>query len=523
MAIVSLTNKYQLIKDADNCVLFLLPKYCIPYSWHKVSHINGMKNKSKVPVAQQYLKDLQSAYGDSEDFRVRTLALKPEVVVVSLDTMCDDNKISHCVLEPLLCLAQQTLSADIVEQKLSFAVKVTKAVNYEHMTESFFNGYTLIFIQGESKVVCADTRIALGRAVMEPPTSIVLSGPREGFVEDVKTNLTLLRKRLKTERFKTVELSVGKYTNTNVTVCYIDDIVKKDVLEEILQRISAIDTDGILDSSYLSSYLESHRTLLFNRVGSTEKPDVVCGKLLEGRVAIIVDGSPMVLTCPYLFIEDLQAPGDYHQSSDITSISRVLRFISVIVSVFLPAMFVCLEKYNYQIIPLKFLITVLNATEAIPFSPLTEMLLVIVIFDILREANLRMPTAVGMSLSLVGAIVLGDAAVKAGLLGAPAVMVGALSGIGLYTMPQNTLVLSLLRLIFTFIGGVMGLLGVIIGIMALIAYMVSMQDYGVPFLAPYAPAIPHDKQDAVLQSPLARQHKRPQSLNNTHNATRRGK
>lgn len=479
--------------------------------------------KEQQNVTQQYLKQLRSCYGDSEDFRERTLELKPKVIVVSLDTMCDDDRISNNILTPLLWLADQTLTADLVEKKLSFAVKVTKAVNYEQMTELFFNGYTLIFIEGEDKVVCADTRIALGRAIMEPPTSIVLSGPREGFVEDVKTNVTLLRKRLKTERFKTVELSVGKYTNTNVTVCYIDDIVQKDVLEQILQRLSAIDTDGIMDSSYLSSYLESKRTWLFNRVGSTEKPDVACGKLLEGRVAIIVDGSPMVLTCPYLFIEDLQAPGDYHQSSEITSVSRILRFISVIVSVFLPAMFVCLEKYNYQIIPLKFLITVLNATEAIPFSPLTEMLVVIIIFDILREANLRMPTAVGMSLSLVGAIVLGDAAVKAGLLGAPAVMVGALSGIGLYAMPQNTLVLSLLRLIFTFIGGVMGLLGVILGIMALVAYMVSMQDYGVPFLAPYAPSIPHDKQDAVLQSPLARQHQRPKALNNDGNATRRGK
>ena len=177
--------------------------------------------------------------------------------------------------------------------------------------------------------------------------------------------------------------------------------------------------------------------------------------------------------------------------------------------------------YNYQIIPLRFLITVLNASEAIPFSPLTEMLLVLIVFDILREANLRMPSAVGISLSLVGAIVLGDAAVQAGLLGAPAVMIGALSGIGLFTMPDNTLILSLLRLAVTLVGGFMGLLGVIISVLAIIVYLASMQNYKTPFLAPFAPDIPEDRQDALAQVPVPQMKKRPKSIPN-ENGDRRG-
>ena len=205
----------------------------------------------------------------------------------------------------------------------------------------------------------------------------------------------------------------------------------------------------------------------------------------------------------------------------MTALSRTLRFISVLASLLLPALYVCLQVYNYQIIPIKFLITLMNASESIPFSPLSEMLLVLIIFDILREANLRMPSAVGISLSLVGAIVLGDAAVKAGLLGAPAVMIGALSGIGLFTLPDNTLVLSLLRLLLTFIGGTMGLLGVTLAMMAVIFYLASLQSNKSPFLAPYAPAVPQDLQDGLMQDPVPSMKKRPRSISNK-NKTRRG-
>ena len=350
---------------------------------------------------------------------------------------------------------------------------------------------------------------------------MVLRGPREGFIEDVKVNLTLLRKRLKTQDFKYENLTVGKYTNTAVAVCYIDGIADKSVVDDIVQKISAIKTDGILDSTYLAPYLDVEKTFLFRRVGVTEKPDIAVAKMLEGRVAIIVDGSPMVLTMPYLFMEDIQSPGDYYENSTMTALSRILRLISVIASLLLPSLYVCLQEYNYQIIPLRFLITVMNASEAIPFSPLSEMLLVLIIFDILREANLRMPSAVGISLSLVGAIVLGDAAVKAGLLGAPAVMIGALSGIGLFTLPDNTLVMSLLRLVLTFIGGTMGLFGVTIAMMGIIFYLASLQINKTPFLAPFAPLVPEDLKDGIAQKQIASMNKRPRSVPNS-NHTRRG-
>ena len=467
---------------------------------------------------QNILQQMQELYQSNDEAITRQIDCGLQITLMSLETMCDDKKISAFVLQPLVYL-QEATSVQQVRLKISTGAIVKDITNVYTAVELFTNGYTLVF--GTDGSFAVDTRTTLGRAIIEPPTSMVMKGPREGFVEDLKVNITLLRKRLKTEHFKIVNATVGKYTNTSISVCYLQTIADQRIVDNIVQRLQNINIDGVLDSSYISKYLDPSRTVLFRRVGMTEKPDIAVAKMLEGRVCVVVDGSPMVLTLPYLYVEDLQSPSDYYENASITTLNRSLRFISVVLSVLLPALYVCLQMYNYQIIPLKFLITILNATEAIPFSPMVEMMIVLIIFDILREANLRMPSAVGISLSLVGAIVLGDAAVKAGLIGAPAVMIGALSGIGLFTMPNNTFILSLLRIAITLIGGIMGILGVILSVVAILIYMVSLQNYQAPFLAPYAPNIPADKQDAVGQRPLTEQVERPRSIPNV-NKRRRG-
>lgn len=470
-------------------------------------------------MKENTLSKFLQVFSSDEDLRTREIDCGIKLTVVCMDTMSDDNKVSSYVLQPLAYI-NDALSLKDVQVKIMASATVKKVVNLQQAMDDYSNGYTIIFDE-QGKAISVDTRTSLARSIAEPPTSMVLRGPREGFIEDIKVNLTLLRKRLKTPNFKYVNLTVGKYTNTAVAVCYVDSIADKSVVDDIVQKISAIKTDGILDSTYLAPYLDVEKTLLFRRVGITEKPDIAVAKMLEGRVVIIVDGSPMVLTLPYLFMEDIQSPGDYYENSTMTSLSRILRFISVLASLLLPSLYVCLQAYNYQIIPLRFLITIMNASEAIPFSPLSEMLLVLIIFDILREANLRMPSAVGISLSLVGAIVLGDAAVKAGLLGAPAVMIGALSGIGLFTLPDNTLVMSLLRLVLTFIGGTMGLFGVTLAMMCIIFYISSLQIYKAPFLAPFAPLVEEDLKDGIAQRQIASMDKRPRSIPNV-NKTRRG-
>lgn len=477
-----------------------------------------LEEQRNAAADESWLNKLRMLFFGQEDYLERTVDCGINVVVVASDAMSDSQKIAEYVLNPLVfCNAKKPKD---VFSRLCSGSNAHESGSFSMVVSDYLNGYCIVFA-GE-KCFAVDARTTLGRSIAEPPTSMVMRGPREGFVEDVKVNVTLLKKRLKTECFKTVSVNVGQYTNTSVCVCYLEGIADKSVVDSVVQRLKNVKIDGVLDASYLARYLDTNRTMLFRRVGMTEKPDVAVGKMLEGRIAVIADGSPMVLTLPYLYIEDLQSPGDYYENASMISLNRILRFISVLASLLLPSLYVCLQMYNYQIIPLKFLITVLNATEAIPFSPLVEMVLVIVIFDILREANLRMPSAVGISLSLVGAIVLGDAAVKAGLIGAPAVMIGALSGIGLFTMPDNTLILSLLRVVITLVGGLMGIFGVLLAMLTITVYLCSLQSYKTPFLAPYAPTVPHDKQDAVMETPLQNQVERPESIPNV-NKVRRGK
>ena len=470
-------------------------------------------------MKENMLTKFLQTFRSDEDLKTRDIDCGISLTVICMDTMSDDDKVSAYVLQPLAYINDAKSICDVQNRIMAGAV-VKRIAALDEAMQDYANGYTLIF-DDSGAGVSVDTRTSLARSIAEPPTSMVLRGPREGFVEDVKVNLTLLRKRLKTPDFRYVNVTVGKYTNTAVSVCYIEGVADKSVVDDIIQRITAIKTDGIIDSSYVARYLDERKTVLFRRVGVTEKPDIATAKMLEGRVAIVVDGSPMVLTLPYMFLEDMQSPGDYYENSTMTGLSRILRFISVIASLLLPALYVCMQAYNYQIIPLKFLITVMNASEAIPFSPLSEMMLVLITCDILREANLRMPSAVGISLSLVGAIVLGDAAVKAGLLGAPAVMIGALSGIGLFTMPDNTLALTLMRLALTLIGGITGLFGVTLSMMGIVFYLASLEMDKTPYLAPFAPLVAQDLQDGLLQDNVQSMTKRPRSIPNV-NKTRRG-
>lgn len=456
------------------------------------------------------MKALEAQFADDNDFKQRELIVNESlrVVVVHIDGLASGDKISKLVIQPLILAGDKAENADDLLKHVIFNVNAMPLSTVTESKTALLRGNTLLFVNSRAGCLELDTVNDLGRAIAEPPTSGVIKGPREGFVENAKINMMMLRKRLRTNILKAKTLTCGRHSNTPVFVCYLEGIVNGKLVRDIVSKLKKFDIDGVLDSSYIADYL-SGGSGLFKQVGSGEKPDIIASKLLEGRVAVIVDGSPIVLTLPYMFIEDLHSPDDYYVSSQAASLSRALRFISASISIILPALFVALQLYNYQIIPIKFLVTIIDATQGIPFSPQAEMILVLLLFDILREANGRMPKAAGLSLSLVGAIVLGDVAVSAGLLGAPAVVIGALSGIGLYTLPDNTLGFSLLRLVFTIVGGICGIYGLMISLMVSLTFLVSMGKFGTPYLAPFAPIIDEDKKDAVLKGQLLNSKTRP--------------
>ena len=416
-------------------------------------------------------------------------------------------------------------------EQLDYANLENKAlVNFEHTRmddgekaeANLLSGDALVFIDGEPGCVCVNVRKYETRAVAEPPTSGVVKGPREGFIESIKTNLSLIERKLRTPDLQIERLKIGRVTATDVAIVSIKGIAEPRIVNEIKAKLQKIDIDGVLDTHYLQMYLEPRPYSIFNQAGTCEKPDVAAAKLLEGRVAVLCDGSPIVITLPYMYFEAIQSAEDYYERSTFSSLLRVTRMIALVLGILLPGLYAALEIYHFAVLPLQLLLTIINATKGVPFPPLAEVLFVMLLFEIIREAGIRIPQAMGLAMSVVGALVLGDTAVKAGMIGSTAVMIVALSSIATYTVPDAAGSSSLLRLIFTLLGGFLGLYGLLLGGVFLMLYLVGLNGYGTPFLAPYAPDIPGDKHDGLLRTPVVDIMKRPRSIP-TQNRTRQSK
>ncbi len=379
-------------------------------------------------------------------------------------------------------------------------------------------------VSGSAVLICNGLNSALSfglkqfekRAITEPPTSTVIKGPREGFVESLPVNISLMRRRIKSKQLRFETISVGEYSKTPICICYIDGIADKTLVEKVKQKIDAICIDAVLDASYLSKFLGERKTSLFKQVGNTEKPDILAGKILEGRIAIFVDGSPIALTVPYLLVEDFQSASDYYNSSYSATFARCLRLISVIFAVFLPAFFVASELFHLQLIPLSFLLTIVNSIKGIPLSPSHEMFFTVLIFEILNEASVRMPKYVGMVVSIVGGLVLGETAVNAGIISAPTLMIVALSGICLYTVPELEQSFSILRILFLIVAGSFGAYGILVLVALIIVYLVTCENYNTPTFAPFSPLIKEDLKDTVYKDFINDMEFRPKSIPNVN-------
>jgi len=349
------------------------------------------------------------------------------------------------------------------------------------------------------------------RSIAEPPIQTVVKGPREGFIEHCDTNVQLVTKRIKDENLTLEHMTVGRRTKTKVVVAYIKDIADEKIVEKILQRIGAIDIDGVIDSYYILQFLQDKKSFLFRQVGGDEKPDITAAKLLEGRVAIFVDGSPIVLSVPYVIFEDIQNSDDYYTNAAGVSLRRFIRVVGAVLSIFLPGIYIAMQLYHYNIVPLKTLITITNSVTPVPFTPLVEVIIVLILFEVLYEAALRMPRHLGTATGLIGALILGETAVRAGLISPPAVLVAALSGIMMYIIPNLAPQISLLRFFFAIVCGILGLYGFVLGAVILCVYMTSLDAYGAPLLAPYAPFIKKDLKDGIIKKEVPAMKSRPKS------------
>lgn len=397
---------------------------------------------------------------------------------------------------------------------------------FTEICKEILDGNTLLLVDGIKVGLIVGAKFLPVRAIMEPPTDIAVKGPREGFIEDIKTNMALIRKRLKTPalRFETVRL--GKRSDTMVSLCWLEGTADNEVKEEITKRLQSIELDCVPDSSYVAAIISPRKHSIFHSVGKTEKPDIFSAKISEGRVGILVDGSPIALTVPYILTEDLQSSEDYFISPFMASIFRALRLISLFVALLLPAFYVSAQLFKMQLLPLGLTLTIASSSRELPLSPNLEMFVVLFLLETLKEASIRMPKYVGMSLSVVGALVLGETAVSAGFLSTPTIIVVAFSGICLYTVPNFVETGSILRWLFLLVAGSIGPFGIVLSAAFLLYYLLSADAFGAPALAPFSPLIPRDLRDSIVKYDLVSLKNRPlilRSKNKTRLKEKQGK
>lgn len=470
--------------------------------------------------------EIKQMLHDSSDLKSRTVQFfAKNVTICYIVDIIDNILLNDTLIEPMLEYKEEENENPInaLKDKILSSNQLTEFFNLQDAVNKLLTGNALILVDGENVILGCDIEKITVRAIAEPPTSVVIKGPREGFNESIKYNLALIRKRAKSDDLVVKNLEIGELTKTQVSIVYFNSVADKRVVKQIFKRLSNIKIDGVLDSNYLVSYLQKNPKSLFKQIGDCEKPDILVGKMLEGRVGILVDGSPIALTLPFILIEDLQNSDDYYSQPIRVMFVRILRLVGVVLAILLPGVYVALEMYHYKILPTEFLVTIINTTQGIPFSPFIELLFVILLFEILYEANLRMPQYFGMAMSIVGALILGETAVNAGLVSPPAVMIVALSGITFYIIPSQAAQFSILRLIALALGAILGLYGILLFCVFVLSYLSSFDSYGSAYLAPTAPFIKEDQKDFYMRKTIKEMNERPKSIaNNKQNLDRRG-
>jgi spore germination protein len=404
----------------------------------------------------------------------------------------------------------------------AFAIPYMKAFHPDRAVELIVSGNPVLCIEGLPYVYYFEITQYQKRAVSESQNELVVIGPQEAFIEDVQTNLSLLRHKIKHADLKTKHFSIGRYTKTDVYLVYIEGLCKQEILAEMEEKLNNLSVDGILGISYLAEHMRQGHFSPFPIYQYTERPDSVAASLMEGRISILQDGTPSALLAPVTFFALLQSSEDYYQNFYAGSWIRLVRFFFSLISMILPSLYVAITTFHAQIIPSNLLITIAAARENIPFSALTEALLMELTFEALREAGTRIPKPVGQTVSIIGGIVIGQAAVQAGIVSAPMVIVVSITGIASYIIPHLELGLTfrLLRFVLLILGGTMGLIGVFIAVFIIYGHLANLKSFGTPFLQPVAPLVLEDWKDTVVRVPSQYMTERSSSYTDRKNKRR---
>lgn len=462
---------------------------------------------------------LEKTFENCSDVVIRTVKLFDdcEALLVYVDGMIDRQLLEQGLLQAVPDRkrrgegeAPQSLVEQLKQSLTAGQVRTTDTM--DELASGVFGGEAAIVPGGEKSVLIVGMDRTPSRSVEEPQAETVIRGPREGFVEQIQTNTIMLRKRLRTARLKIERFTVGELTRTKVAIAYIEGIAADSVVQEVRDRVSCIEIDGVIESGYIEEFIEDLPYSPFPQVQNTERPDVVAANLLEGKIAILVDNTPIALIVPMTFWGALQSAEDYYERFLIGTFLRWIRFVFLIVALFLPALYVAVSTFHQEMIPTNLLLSIAGAREASPFPALVEALLMEITFEVLREAGVRLPRQVGSAISIVGALVIGQAAVQAGIVSAPMVIVVSITGIANFAIPRFNMAISIRMLRFPIImlAGTLGLYGIGIGLLGILIHLCSLRSFGIPYFSPVAPLSLVELKDVLIRAPHWAMKLRPQ-------------
>ncbi|MCQ6561122.1 spore germination protein [Paenibacillus mendelii] len=498
------------------------------------------KKQQQPPVSDQALKELQNTkisgnleetvtcidglLGMNADFLKRRFHVFGQypAVMFYYSSLTNSTMINTEILKPLM-YPPPSLEGQSIEDDRLKSILINDSLYHSEgqmvssiasLVEGILRGETVIVVDKLDEAFLVRTRNLDKRAIDQPATEQVIRGPREGFIEMLETNISLLRYRLPTTDFRIETMEIGRRSKSKVAICYMDGITNPDLLKEVNKRLSNIDIDAVLDSGYLEQYIEDNHLSPFPQVQYTERPDKVVANLLEGRVAILVDGSPLALVVPTVFSQFYQTVEDYTERFVLMSAIRMARLVALVFSLVFPALYVAVISFNPELIPTEFAVAVAGGRAGVPFPAIIEVLVIEISMEVLREATIRLPQQVGGALSIVGVLVVGQAAVAAGFSSPITVVIIALTTIGSFATPayNAALALRLLRFPLIIMAGIFGLYGIMIGLILIMNHLLSLKSFGVPYMSPYVPGNFQGMKDLLIRGPLWWMSERPSFL-----------
>ena len=450
------------------------------------------------------LEKLKKDTNNASDIIYKEIKIQDKIItIVYSEVLANGEDISRVILKNISHIIEEKLLGN---ENLFFYLynnipshNRTDIKDYQELLSKLWNGYTIIYIN-DNEVFAFETRATLDRGISTVESELSIRGPKDSFTENFNKNLGLIRRRIKSEFLWIDDITIGKQTKTKVGVCYLNNIVDQKLIKHVTAKLKNINIDGIIDNGYLKKYLVEKNSV-FPTIITTERPDLVCMALLEGKCCIIVDNSPYVLIMPCFFVDLFHTPDDYYQKAINISFIRIIRVLAFLISIFIPAYYIAITTHNHDSVTTDLLLNFLAQRATVPFPALVEGLIMTISFEILRESDMRMASTMGTAVSILGGLVLGDAAVQAGIISPIMILVVAISAIsGLaFTSIELTSAIRFWRIILMILAATLGIYGIFLGLILLVTKLASITSFEMPYLAPFAPFVKEEQKDAILK------------------------